>query len=132
MEAAVGLDLEQFSEPDNQNGELIPFTLMSTLPQNPARDTDVDLKMPRFVMEHTATTPEDRLTLPTPCDIHNYQSKHGVRIHYPGPYRQEDQLTSANGIKIENNSNFEPFNGPCPDGNDSSGAAVQVFPGERT
>ena len=132
MEAAVGLDLEQFSVPDNQKGELIPFTLMSTLPQNPARDSDVDLKMPRFVMEHKAATPEDRLTLPTPCDIHDYQSNYGVRIHYSGPYRQESQLTSANEIKIENNPDFKPFNGRCPDGADFRGAAVQLFPGERT
>jgi hypothetical protein len=132
MVEARDLDLEQFTEPDNQEGETIPFTLMSTLHQNPPRDSDIDLRMPLFVEQHRAATPEDRLTLPTPCDIHDYQSKYGVRIHYPGPYRQDDQLTSANGIKIENNPNFEPFNGPCPDGNDSEGAAVQVFPGERT
>jgi hypothetical protein len=133
MEAAVRLDFEQFSEPDNQGGEPIPFTLISTLPQNPTRDSDLNLRLPRFVEQHKAATPEDRLTLPTINDIHDYQSKYNVRIHYSGPYRQEDEIDSdPEGIKIRINPQHEPFNNiSSPDGADSSGAMVQLFPAER-
>ena len=127
-------DLSQVRHPI---GELVSFTLMSLLPSNPPQDSDVYLPMPRFVVERTAATAEDLLTLPAPEDIHEYQCGHNVRVHYPGPYRLNvDYFGTTNPTEIavsENSSRFEPFNSVlCPEGADFEGAGVQIFPGEKS